>query len=198
MSTRTFARLCVFCGSKHGARREYADAAVRLGGRLADAGITLVYGGGHIGLMGVLADAVLARGGRVIGVITQALEKLELAHRGLTEMHVVQTMHERKALMADLADGFIALPGGLGTFDETFEILTWAQLGIHHKPCGVLNVGGYYDKLIEFLDQSVTEQFNRPEYRALMLIDADPDRLLDKMRAYKSFVTEKWIRAEIR
>jgi uncharacterized protein (TIGR00730 family) len=188
----------VFCGSNHGSRPTYADAARDLGALLAEDGIALVYGGGRVGLMGVIADAVLERGGDVIGVIPHALDTKELAHDGLTEMHVVETMHERKALMADLADGFISLPGGLGTFDETFEILTWAQLGIHAKPCGLLNVGGYFDELIGFLDHAVEERFIKPQHRDLTLVERDPRRLLERMRAYRSPVTDKWIRQENR
>ena len=198
MHPRPISRLCVFCGSNHGVRPEYADAARELGAILAEDNIALVYGGGRVGLMGVIAGAVLDNGGDVIGVIPQALDTKELAHDGLTEMHVVDTMHERKALMADLADGFITLPGGLGTFDESFEIITWAQLGIHAKPCGVLNVGGYFDKLIGLLDHAVAEQFIKPQHRDLTLVECDPRRLLERMRAYRSPVTDKWIRQENR
>jgi uncharacterized protein (TIGR00730 family) len=165
---------------------------------LAAENIALVYGGGRVGLMGVLADAALEQGGDVIGVIPHALDTKELAHDGLTEMHVVDTMHERKALMADLADGFISLPGGLGTFDESFEILTWAQLGIHAKPCGLLNVGGYFDKLIGFLDHAVEQRFIKPQHRDLVLVEGDPGRLLERMRTYRTPVTGKWIRRENR
>ena len=198
MSTRPISRLCVFCGSNHGGRPQYAAAARELGTLLTESGITLVYGGGSVGLMGVLADAVLERNGQVIGVIPHALDTKELAHAGLTEMHVVDTMHERKALMADLADGFVSLPGGFGTLDESFEILSWAQLGIHSKPCGLLNVGGYYDKLTEFLDHAVAEHFVKPEHRGLVLVETNPTCLLDRMRAFHSPVTEKWIRRENR
>jgi uncharacterized protein (TIGR00730 family) len=190
--------LCVFCGSNHGARPEYVAAATELGALLAEREITLVYGGGRVGLMGVVADAVLTRGGDVVGVIPHALDTKELAHDGLTEMHVVDTMHERKALMADLADGFIALPGGFGTFDEAIEITTWAQLGIHHKPVGLLNVAGYFDKLIALLDHAVKEQFIKPQHRDLILVEPDQERLLELMRTYESPVVEKWIRAENR
>lgn len=198
MPARPISRLCVFCGSKHGIRPEFAAAARGLGVLLAEEGITLVYGGGRVGLMGVMADAVLEKGGDVIGVIPHALDTKELAHTGLSEMHVVDTMHERKALMADLADGFISLPGGLGTFEESFEIVTWAQLGIHAKPCGLLNVAGYFDKLIEFLDHAVEAQFIKPQHRDLILVDGDQRRLLERMRAFSSPVTEKWIRQENR
>ncbi len=198
MPTRPISRLCVFCGSKHGVRPEYADAARELGALLAEEGIALVYGGGRVGLMGVVADAVLERGGDVIGVIPQALDTKELAHDGLTEMHVVNTMHERKALMADLADGFISLPGGLGTCDESFEILTWAQLGIHAKPCGLLNIAGYFDHLIAFIDHAVEQQFIKPEHRALTLVERDPRALLERMHTYRTPVTDNWIRQEYR
>ena len=152
-------RLCVFCGSAVGGRPVYAEQARQLGGLLAARRIGLVFGGGHIGLMGVLADAVLAAGGEAIGVIPQALMDKELAHRGLTQLHVVGTMHQRKALMADLADGFAALPGGFGTGDEFFEILTWGQLGLHAKPIGLLNTAGYFTPLLAWLDQMVAEGF---------------------------------------
>jgi uncharacterized protein (TIGR00730 family) len=196
--TRPISRVCVFCGSNRGARPEFGSAARELGAVLAQQGVTLVYGGGRVGLMGVIADAVLENEGDVIGVIPHALDTKELAHAGLTEMHVVDTMHARKALMADLADGFIALPGGLGTFDESFEVVTWAQLGIHTKPCGLLNVAGYFDTLIQFLDHAVEEQFIKPQHRDLILVDGDPRRLLERMRAYESPVTDKWIRQENR
>jgi uncharacterized protein (TIGR00730 family) len=172
-------RLCVFCGSSPGRRPAFAETARRLGGLLAARGLGLVYGGGHVGLMGVLADAVLGAGGEVIGVIPQALVDKELAHPGLTGLRVVATMHQRKALMADLADGFIALPGGFGTADELFEILTWAQLGLHAKPIGVVNVGGYFDALLAWLDHTVGERLVRPEHRRLLLEADDPERLLD-------------------
>ena len=172
-------RLCVFCGSSPGRRPAFAETARRLGGLLAARGLGLVYGGGHVGLMGVLADAVLGAGGEVIGVIPQALVDKELAYPGLTELRVVATMHQRKALMADPADGFIALPGGFGTADELFEILTWAQLGLHAKPIGVVNVGGYFDALLAWLDHTVGERLVRPEHRRLLLEADDPERLLD-------------------
>jgi uncharacterized protein (TIGR00730 family) len=175
-------RLCVFCGSSAGGRPEYAAAARELGALLARHGLGLVYGGGHVGLMGVLADAVLAGGGEVIGVIPQALMDRELAHPGLTELRVVGTMHQRKALMADLADGFAALPGGYGTGDELFEILTWAQLGLHARPIGLLNTAGYFDALLAWLDHMVREQFLRPEHRRLLLAADNPAALLDLLR----------------
>jgi hypothetical protein len=193
-----FARLCVFCGSSTGADPKYRDAARELGRALADDGIAVVFGGGKVGLMGLLADAALERGGEVIGVIPRALATKELAHDGVTKLHVVESMHERKALMADLSDGFIAMPGGLGTLEELFEVLTWAQLGIHSKPCGLLNVGGYYDLLVAFLDFTVTQQLLKPEHRNIIVVDADHRRLLGRMREYESPITEKWIRDDER
>jgi uncharacterized protein (TIGR00730 family) len=169
----------VFAGSSVGARPEYADAARTLAAELARGGVGLVYGGGGIGLMGVLADAMLAAQGEVIGVIPRPLAARELAHRGLTELLVVESMHERKATMAELSDGFIALPGGLGTFEETLEILTWSQLGIHRKPVGVLNVGGYYDGLLKLLASAVREGFVKREYVGLLLFADTPADLLD-------------------
>ena len=173
-------RLCVFCGSSAGARAAYAETARALGVALVRRNIGLVYGGGSVGLMGALADAVLAEHGEVIGVIPGPLASRELAHPHLTEMRVVASMHERKATMAALVDGFIALPGGLGTLEETLEILTWAQLGIHRKPVGVLNVEGYYDGLLRFLSHAVREEFVRADYFALLLFADTPDELLDR------------------
>lgn len=174
-----FRRLCVFAGSSVGGRPEYADAARALGAELARLGLGLVYGGGCVGLMGVLADGALAAHGEVIGVIPRPLAAREIAHRGLTELRVVESMHERKATMAELADGFIALPGGLGTFEETLEILTWSQLGIHRKPVGVLNVCGYYDGLLKLLASAVREGFVKREYVGLLLFADTPADLLD-------------------
>jgi uncharacterized protein (TIGR00730 family) len=171
-------RLCVFCGSSKGTNPVYADAARRLGEQMAARGLGLVYGGGHIGLMGILADAVLAGGGEAIGVIPRALVERELAHGGLTALHVVDTMHQRKALMADLADGFAALPGGFGTGDELFEILTWAQLGLHGKPIGLLNTAGFFDPLLAWLDRGVAEGFLRSEHRTLLHVADEEDALL--------------------
>ncbi len=172
-------RLCVFCGSSAGGRPEYTEAARQFGGFMAQHGLGLVYGGGHVGLMGVLADAVLQGGGEVIGVIPQALVDRELAHAGLSELRVVGSMHQRKALMADLADGFAALPGGYGTGDELFEILTWAQLGLHTRPIGLLNTAGYFDALLAWLDRMVAEQFLRPEHRRLLLTAENSEALLN-------------------
>jgi uncharacterized protein (TIGR00730 family) len=190
-------RVCVFCGSSPGAGAGYADAAGRLGRALAGAGIGLVYGGAHVGLMGILADAVLAAGGHVTGVIPRSLVDREIAHRGLSELRVVGSMHERKALMAELAGGFIALPGGMGTMEELFEVLTWAQLGMHEKPCGLLDAAGYFSRLLGFLDHMVAERFLRPEYRAMLLVDDDPARLLAAFDRYRPPAVAKWIdRAE--
>jgi len=174
-----FRRLCVFAGSAVGARPEYAGAARGLAGELVRRGVGLVYGGGGVGLMGVLADAVLAARGEVIGIIPRPLAAREIAHRGLTELRVVESMHERKATMAKLSDGFIALPGGLGTLEETLEILTWSQLGIHRKPVGVLNVRGYYDGLLKLLTSAVREEFIKREYAGLLLFSDAPADLLD-------------------
>ena len=186
-------RVCVFAGSSAGVRSEYMAAATDLGRVLAARGIGLVYGGARVGLMGAVADAVLTGGSEVTGVIPRSLVEKEVAHSGLTELRVVTTMHERKALMADLSDAFIALPGGWGTLDEFFEILTWAQLGLHCKPCGVLNVQGYFDRLLSFLDHSVEQGFVRREYGALLAVSDDPSTLLDALRAQTPPGVEKWI-----
>ena len=178
-------RICVFCGSSVGVRPEYAASARLLGAEMVRRGLGLVYGGGSVGLMGTLADAVLAAGGEVIGVIPRPLASRELAHPGLTEMRVVSSMHERKATMAALVDGFVALPGGLGTFEETLEVLTWAQLGIHSKPVGVVNVEGYYDGLLHMLTHAVREGFVRNDYFALLLFGDTPGELLDRFADWK-------------
>ena len=175
-------RICVYCGSRTGVRPAYAEAARHLGALLAAEGIGLVTGGGQVGLMGEIADAVLAGGGEAVGVIPQALFDREVGHAGMTELHVVQTMHERKALMADLADAFVAMPGGLGTLEEIAEALTWAQLGIHAKPCGLLDVGGYYRPLVRFLDHAVSQGFVRPEHRAALVVAPEAGALLDGLR----------------
>jgi uncharacterized protein (TIGR00730 family) len=177
-------RICVFCGSSSGFHSVYAQAAQGVGRLLCRRGIELVYGGGNVGLMGMLADACLTEGGRVIGVIPQALVDKEVAHLGLTELRVVRSMHERKAIMADLSDAFVALPGGYGTWEELFEMLTWSQLGIQQKPCGLLNVNGYYDPLLELADKAVSEGFLREANRDLLLSDDDSERLLDRLSAY--------------
>lgn len=173
-------RICVFAGSSRGARPEYAAAARTLGVELAGRGLELVYGGGNIGLMGVVADAVLDRGGQVTGVIPERLADLEVAHREVSELRIVDTMHERKAVMAELSDGFIALPGGIGTLEETFEAVTWNVLHIHDKPCGLLNVGGYYDGLLQFLRHTVDERFFKAKYFDRLLAEPRADRLLDR------------------
>jgi uncharacterized protein (TIGR00730 family) len=172
-------RICVFCGSNRGSRPAYAEAARRMGTELARRRLGLVYGGGRVGLMGILADAALAAGGEVTGVIPEALLAWEVAHASLTDLQVVASMHERKARMADLSDAFVALPGGFGTLEEFCEVLTWSQLGLHRKLCGLVNVDGYYDPLLALLDHAVTERFVRPEHRALVLEASEPERLLD-------------------
>jgi uncharacterized protein (TIGR00730 family) len=189
-------RLCVFCGSSAGADPRFREAAEQLGRLLARRAVGLVYGGGRVGLMGILADAVLSHGGEVIGVIPKALARKEVAHLGLSELRVVDSMHSRKALMADLADGFIALPGGLGTLDELCEILTWAQLGLHRKPTGILNPAGYFDLFLAFLDRAVSERLVRPEHRALVLVASDPEALLDRMGDWKPVTVEKLLLPE--
>jgi uncharacterized protein (TIGR00730 family) len=176
-----FRRICVFCGSSSGVHPVYEQAARDVGRLLCQRGIELVYGGGNVGLMGTVANACLNAGGRVIGVIPQALADKEVAHTGLTELRIVGSMHERKLAMADLSDAFVALPGGYGTWEEFFEVLTWSQLGIQRKACGVLNVNGYYDPLLAMADRAVTEGFVRPVHRDLLLTDADPQRLLDRL-----------------
>jgi uncharacterized protein (TIGR00730 family) len=192
-------RLCVFCGSSTGKRNVYAEATRRLGRAMATRGLGAIYGGGHIGLMGILADSVLESGGSVIGVIPQALVDKELAHPRLSELHIVTTMHQRKALMADLADGFAALPGAFGTADELFEILTWAQLGFHARPIGLLNVAGYFDPLRAWLDHTVREGFLRPTHRQLLLEAEEPERLLELLESYQPAAeTPKWIEASDR
>jgi uncharacterized protein (TIGR00730 family) len=188
-------RLCVFCGSNAGQDPVYLATARALGDALAASGIGLVYGGASVGLMGAVADAVLAKGGDVIGVMPQALVDKEIAHRGLTDLRVVGSMHERKALMVELADGFIALPGGLGTFEELFEVWTWAQLGYHRKPCALLNAGGFYDKLTDFLDDVVERGFVKPIHRAMLIVESDPAALIQAIRAYEPPKVDKWIKA---
>jgi uncharacterized protein (TIGR00730 family) len=184
--------LCVFCGANHGRRPAYRESAGRIGELLATRGITLVYGGGNVGLMGTLADACLDAGGRVIGVIPRALKEKEIAHVGLSDMHVVGTMHERKALMADLSDAFLTLPGGFGTWDEFCEALTWSQLGLQKKACSFLNVEGYYDALLALADRAAEDGFIRPEHRGLLLVDDDPVRLLDRLQNFEVPYVPKW------
>ena len=189
-------RICVFCGSSVGSKPEYAEAAVTLGGLLAARQIGLIYGGGNVGLMGVVANAVLDAGGEVIGVIPHSLAQREIEHRGLTQLHVVDSMHTRKAMMADLADAFIAMPGGVGTFEEFFEAVTWTQLGLHRKPCGLLNVAGFYSPLAAFIDQAVSEGFIKPVHRAAIVVDSDPARLLDSLMTVELPSVPKWIRRD--
>ena len=186
--------ICVFCGSYAGERPEYAQAARDFGRQLAEQAITVIYGGGNVGLMGVLADSALAAGGRVIGVIPQHLVDKELAHAGV-DLRIVSSMHERKALMAELADAFVALPGGFGTFEEFFEILTWSQLGLHSKPCGLLNVSGYYDPLIAMLEHAAREGFLRPLHLQLMVQASEPAQLLEILRTSHPPVLPKWLDA---
>jgi uncharacterized protein (TIGR00730 family) len=176
--------ICVFCGSMRGARTAFADAAQRLGRALASHGLGLVYGGGRVGLMGVVADAVLAAGGRAVGVIPDPLALKEIAHSGLTELHVVPGMHERKALMAQRCSAFLAMPGGVGTFEEFFEVLTWAVLGLHSKPIGLLNVEHYFDPLLSMLNHAVAEGFVRPEHLDLILVSDDPESLVERLSTH--------------
>lgn len=185
VESRRLGALCVFCGSAVGARASYREAAVALAGELAARGTRLVYGGGNIGLMGAIADAALERGVHVTGIIPTGLAEKELAHHGVSDLRVVDSMHARKALMADLSDGFVAMPGGIGTFEEWFEVLTWSQLGIHRKPCGLLDVDGYYTDLLALLDRSVAEGFLKPKHRAKVLVDASPSALMDAMEAWQ-------------
>jgi hypothetical protein len=188
-------RLCVFCGSSAGEDRRYLDAATEVGELLARKGIELVYGGSRVGMMGRLADAALAADGRVVGIIPEALVNREVAHRGLAELRIVESMHERKAEMARMADGFLALPGGLGTLEELCEVLTWAQLGLHGKPCGVLDVKNYFQPLVELLDHMVREGFLSRNHRGMVLVEASADRLLDRMKAYDPPPVPRWIDA---
>jgi len=185
--------ICVFCGSNAGIDGVYAEAARDLARAIAGRGMRIVYGGGNIGLMGVLAEASLAAGVRVTGVIPHALLEREVGHRGLVDLRVVNSMHERKALMAELADAFIALPGGLGTFEEMFEMLTWVQLGIHRKPCGILNVEGFYDSLITFLDHAVITGFLKPEHRGILAVERESRALLDRLAAQRLPEVRRWI-----
>ncbi|MEC4593253.1 MULTISPECIES: LOG family protein [Nitrospirillum] len=191
-------RLCVFCGSSPGFDPRHLEAARGLGRALAGAGIGLVYGGASVGLMGAVADAVLEAGGQVIGVIPESLKKKEIAHAGLTDLRVVASMHERKALMAELSDGFIALPGGIGTFEELFEVWTWAQLGHHQKPCAIYNVAGFYDGLTTFLDGVVASGFMKQNHRDMLVTADTAEDLLDKLRGYEPPAVTKWIKADER
>src|SRR5687768_2035146 len=177
-------RICVFTGSRDGSHPEYAEAARQLGRELVERNYGLVYGGGNVGLMKIIADTVLDLGGHVTGVIPDSLVSKEVAHRGLSDLRIVQSMHERKAMMAALSDGFIALAGGIGTMEEFFEVLSWAQLGIHRKPCGLLNTGGYYNRLIEFLDHAVKHDFLKPKHRSLLILANEPPDILSHFEAF--------------
>ena len=186
-------RICVYCGSSPGRLPEYLESASTLARELVSQDIGLVYGGASVGLMGNIADTVLENGGEVIGVIPKSLVDKEVSHTGLTELRIVQTMHQRKAVMAEISDGFIALPGGLGTIEELFEVLTWSQLGLHKKPCALLNVKQYYDSLSSFLDHAVEERFIKSIHREMLLIEDRPDELLKSMLAYSPPQGDKWI-----
>jgi uncharacterized protein (TIGR00730 family) len=186
-------RLCVFCGSGSGSDPRYVEQAQQFGELLAASGIGLVYGGASVGLMGAVADGALRRGGEVIGVIPRSLALKEIFHEHLTQLHVVESMHERKALMAELADGFVALPGGYGTFDELCEILTWAQLGIHRKPVGLLNVLDYFDGLLRFFDHSLSQGFIGPAHRSMICLSADPSSLIEQLRQHTPLEGPKWL-----
>jgi uncharacterized protein (TIGR00730 family) len=188
-------RLAIFCGSNPGARPDYVKAARTFGAMLASRGIGVVYGGSSVGLMSALAESVLDELGDIIGVIPRMLVEREVAHKTLSDLRVVGSMHERKALMAELSDGFVALPGGIGTLEEIFEIWTWAQLGMHDKPCGLLNIAGYFDPLLEFLDRAVEEKFVRDVHRSMLIVESDPESLLARFEAYDPPRVVKWINA---
>ncbi len=188
-------RLAIFCGSNPGARPDYLEAARLLGKLLSELGIGIVYGGSNVGLMAALADTMLDELGDIIGVIPRMLVQREVANTALSDLRIVESMHERKALMAELADGFVALPGGIGTLEEFFEIWTWGQLGMHDKPCGLLNVAGYFDPLLEFLDHAVSEKFVRDVHRAMVIVESDPARLLARFESYEPPRVVKWINA---
>lgn len=189
----TLRSVCVFCGASPGAQPIYRQAAQSLGRHLAEQGLRLVYGGGAVGLMGVVADAAMAAGGEVIGIIPQSLERAEIGHSGLTRLEVVDTMHTRKARMAELGDAFIALPGGLGTLEELFEVWTWGQLGYHNKPLGLLDVNGFYGKLGDFLDHLVEERFVRSQHRAMLQLSESPAELLQMLRQWQPSTAPKWV-----
>ena len=193
VSSSKLSAVAVYCGSNMGSAAAYAAGAAALGRVLAERGIRLVWGGGQVGLMGTVADAVLDGGGDALGVITQALKTKEVAYDGLAELQVVATMHERKSVMADAADAFVMLPGGFGTFDEFFEVVTWTQLGIHAKPCGILDVGGYFGALRAMLDAAVTAGFVRDAHRDMIIVDDDPGRLLDRLAAWTPVTVGKWL-----
>jgi uncharacterized protein (TIGR00730 family) len=185
--------ICIYCGSSAGSKPDYATSAQVLAKELVRRNIGLIYGGSNVGIMAVVANSVLEIGGKAIGVIPEALVSKELAHRGLTKLHVTKSMHERKSLMAELADGFVALPGGIGTMEEIFEMWTWAQLGFHQKPCGLLNVSGYFDKLGEFLDHMVQEQFVKLPHREMLIIESEPAKIIDRFQQYVPPIVAKWI-----
>lgn len=185
--------VCVFCGSNAGANPEFLTGAVAFGRSIAARGLSLVYGGGKVGLMGAIADSVLEHGGQVTGVIPRFLAEKEVAHYGVTELEIVETMHERKTRMFELSDAMVAMPGGLGTLEEIFEVVTWAQLGSHRKPCAFLNVAGYFDQLLAFLDSATEERFVREIHRQMILVESDPDRLLSAMQDYQGPLVDKWI-----
>jgi len=191
----TIRRLAVFCGSNPGARPDYVEGARAFGHLLAQRGIGVAYGGSSVGLMSAVAEAVLDEMGDIIGVIPKMLVEREVAHKTLSDLRIVGSMHERKALMAELSDGFVALPGGIGTLEEFFEVWTWAQLGMHEKPCGLLNIAGYFDPLLEFLDRAVTEKFVREVHRSMVIVESDPRALLSKFEAYEPPRVVKWINA---
>jgi uncharacterized protein (TIGR00730 family) len=191
-------RICVFCGSSAGSQREYRECAEQLGAELTRRKIGLVYGGGNVGLMGAIADAMLQVGGEVIGVIPKHLMTREIGHNRLTKLHIVRSMHERKALMSDLSDAFIALPGGFGTLEEFFEVLTWSQLGLHAKPCGIVNVRGYYTPLLRMLDHAVDERFLKPQNRALVIARETPSELLQAFEDWHPVHVEKWLDRDTR
>ena len=185
--------ICVYYGSNPGRQEAYTEGARALASALVERDLGLVYGGASVGIMGRIADTVLQLGGRVVGVIPEALKRKEIEHTGLTELHVTTSMHERKTLMAELSDGFIALPGGIGTLEEIFEVWTWAQLGFHAKPCGLLNVSGYYDALTTFLDHTVAEEFVKSAHRATLMVEASPGTLLDRFARYSPPSVHKWV-----
>jgi uncharacterized protein (TIGR00730 family) len=189
----TIRSLCVYCGSSPGRLGAYSTAASGLAQALVDRNIRLVYGGASVGLMGVVADTVLRLGGQAVGVIPEAIVRKEVAHKSLTELHVTKSMHERKSLMAELSDGFIALPGGIGTLEELFEVWTWAHLGIHAKPCGLLNVEGYFDSLVGFLNHSVAERFLSFETASMLLVEHEPEALLDRFVRHRPPAVSKWL-----
>jgi len=192
-TARQIQRLCVFCGSSSGTRPVYAEAAAQLGRDLAKSKISLVFGGGRVGLMGILADSVLAAGGQAIGVMPRALVEKEIAHTSLTELHVVESMHQRKSLMADLADAFLLLPGGFGSWEEFCEVLTWLQLGIHRKPCAILNVAGYYNGLLSLADHALAEGFLRPAHHKMVIVADHPQAALSQLTSASIPSEVKWV-----